>query len=158
LSIGSLMLVQSQLVVREAFALVATTFHARPPKEPGWPPSCRNCGAPLRVTPEVPLVVCPYCRADNVMLGVLLPHSVDVEVKQKESLDQILTRRRRARRRWQLGFVVALVLMGLGGRVIVDAVGRVRAADLPRHPPVNRAWSYEPPWVSAAGGPAPRPR
>jgi DNA-directed RNA polymerase subunit RPC12/RpoP len=147
-SVGLLLLVQSQLVMRAAFALVAATFHARPPEQPGWPPGCRHCGAPLAVTPEVPLVVCPYCRTDNVMLGVLLPHTVAVQVQQQESLDETLARRQRARRRWQLGFAIALLLMALGGHVIVSAVARVRAAHLPWHPPVDRPWRYEPAWVT----------
>jgi uncharacterized Zn finger protein (UPF0148 family) len=150
LSLGLVLLVQSQLVLRRAFALVTASFHARPPAQPGWPHSCRVCGAPLAIVADTPLVVCPYCQADNVVLGVLLPHTVDGANEQRHSLDAILTERRRARRRWRVGFALSLILIAAGGKVVLTTLGRVHASSLPRHAPVDRSWHYEPAWAKDA--------
>ena len=147
LSVGLLLLVQSQLALRRAFALVASSFHARPPERPGWPYGCRQCAAPLAVAAESPLAVCPYCQADNVVLGVLLPHAVAGAAEERGALDQVLAERARERRRWRLYFLLSLVLMAVGGKVVGDTLGRVRASRLPRHAPVDRSWRYEPAWV-----------
>jgi hypothetical protein len=142
--------VQSQLVLRRAFALVVASFHARPPEQPGWPHGCRVCDAPLPLGDETPLVICSYCRADNVLLGALLPHTVQRTKEQRLSLDALLAARTRARRRWRIAFAVSLVLILGGGRQIFDTLVRVRAAHQTRHAPVDRRWSYEPAWVRAA--------
>lgn len=147
LSVGTVLLVQSQLGLRRAFALVTSTFHARPPGQPGWPHGCRECGAPLAIAEEVPLVVCPYCHTDNVVLGVLLPHAIEATARERSSLDVVLTEHARARRRWRLGFLLSLVLIAAGGKVVGDTLGRVRASRLSRHAPVDRTWDYAPEWA-----------
>lgn len=40
---------------------------ARAPKRPGFPSTCRNCGAALEVPPNAYGVRCAYCRADNLV-------------------------------------------------------------------------------------------
>jgi LSD1 subclass zinc finger protein len=40
---------------------------AEPPKLPGGPARCRQCGAPLDVPPGATVVRCAYCRADSAV-------------------------------------------------------------------------------------------
>jgi hypothetical protein len=47
---------------------VGVAFAAGPPSEPGEPPNCRQCGAPLSVRPDDVLVRCIYCEAENIVL------------------------------------------------------------------------------------------
>ncbi len=46
---------------------VQASLAARPPKTPGGPALCRECGAALSVTPGELGVQCAYCRADNLV-------------------------------------------------------------------------------------------
>lgn len=149
LSIGMVLLLQSQLVLRRAFALITASFHTLPPEQPGGLHRCRICSAPLAVREDSdqPLVVCPYCQSDNVVLGVLLPHTVHAESEQRQSLDSLLIERRRARNRWRLGFVVSVLLILVGGKVVWTTLSSARASSLTRHAPADRSWSYEPDWV-----------
>ncbi|HND11191.1 MAG TPA: hypothetical protein PKI49_11055 [Pseudomonadota bacterium] len=149
MSLGMVLFLQSQLVLRRAFALISASFHALPPEDGQSAYRCRSCAAPI-VTPEQieePLFVCPYCRCDNVILGALLPHTVHTESEQRQSLDALLVERKRTRNRWRLGIVVSVLLIGAGGQVACSAIQRVKQSSLPRHAPVDRTWSYEPGWV-----------
>ncbi len=47
---------------------VGAAFAASPPKTPGEPPNCRQCGAPLSVRPDDVLVRCIYCAAESIVL------------------------------------------------------------------------------------------
>lgn len=40
---------------------------ARPPRLPGGPAECRNCGAPLDVPPGATVARCAYCRAESAV-------------------------------------------------------------------------------------------
>jgi hypothetical protein len=44
-----------------------TALVAAPPRIPGGPACCRQCGAPLDVPPNVFGVSCPYCCTDNLV-------------------------------------------------------------------------------------------
>jgi len=46
---------------------VGAAFAARPPSNPGEPPNCRQCGAPLSVRPDDVLVRCIYCEAESIV-------------------------------------------------------------------------------------------
>jgi|SRR5690349_8975772 len=48
-------------------ANVGVAFAARPPKAPGEPPHCRQCGALLSVQPDDVLVRCIYCEAESIV-------------------------------------------------------------------------------------------
>src|SRR5262249_26312834 len=63
---GLSLLVQGQLVGRAALRLVALRFRAVPPAREGDPSTCRRCGAPLAEAPEQLVVLCAYCRAENI--------------------------------------------------------------------------------------------
>jgi hypothetical protein len=46
---------------------VGVAFAASPPKAPGEPPNCRECGAPLAVGPDDVLVRCIYCETESIV-------------------------------------------------------------------------------------------
>ena len=46
---------------------VGAAFAATPPSAPGEPPNCRQCGAPLSVTPDDVLARCIYCEAESIV-------------------------------------------------------------------------------------------
>jgi hypothetical protein len=46
---------------------VGAAFAARPPKAPGEPPNCRQCGAPLSVEPDDVVVRCIYCETESIV-------------------------------------------------------------------------------------------
>ncbi|MEO8876858.1 MAG: hypothetical protein ABI461_14790 [Polyangiaceae bacterium] len=59
---------------------ILAALAARPPRTPGGPASCRNCGAPLFVEPGKSLVICDYCKTDN---AVRIETSIVTEATQK---------------------------------------------------------------------------
>ncbi|HEX4340772.1 MAG TPA: hypothetical protein VH062_32915 [Polyangiaceae bacterium] len=48
--------------------ILVAGLRARPPKLPGGPEECRECGAPLDVLPGASVARCAYCRADNAVV------------------------------------------------------------------------------------------
>jgi hypothetical protein len=46
---------------------VGAAFAAIPPSLPGEPPNCRQCGAPLSLSPDDILVRCLYCEAESIV-------------------------------------------------------------------------------------------
>jgi hypothetical protein len=46
---------------------VGVAFAANPPSNPGEPPNCRQCGAPLSVQPDDIVVRCLYCEAESIV-------------------------------------------------------------------------------------------
>ena len=46
---------------------VGAAFAASPPSTPGEPPNCRQCGAPLSVSPDDVVVRCIYCEAESIV-------------------------------------------------------------------------------------------
>jgi hypothetical protein len=48
-------------------ANVGAAFAAAPPSNPGEPPNCRQCGAPLSVHPNDVVVRCIYCEAESIV-------------------------------------------------------------------------------------------
>ena len=99
---------------------------ARPPQKPGFPATCRGCGAALDVPPGAFGVRCAYCQADNI---VSLPADwiSSVRAKQTTFHKSIITAvelankvRAEARAglpgaaKWSLGAVVVFGLIGRG--------------------------------------------
>ena len=99
---------------------------ARPPQKPGFPSTCRGCGAALDVPPGAFGVRCAYCQADNI---VSLPAEwiTSVDAKQATFHRSIITAvelankvRAEARAglptaaKWSLGAVVVFGLVGRG--------------------------------------------
>jgi LSD1 subclass zinc finger protein len=99
---------------------------ARPPQKPGFPSTCRGCGAALDVPPAAFGVRCAYCQADNI---VSLPAEwiTSVGAKQATFHRSIITAvelankvRAEARAglptaaKWSLGAVVVFGLVGRG--------------------------------------------
>ena len=112
---GLSLLVQAEVVGRAALRLVALRFHARPPSREGDPCECRVCGAPLSDGPEQVVVLCAYCRAENITDIDLRPEAEGV-TQQAGSLEATLDERLRVRRRyrWLSLLSGALLLAGAG--------------------------------------------
>ena len=66
------------------------------PSDPGHPPLCRRCCAPLRVGGSAAIATCAYCRTTNVIglaLGGFDPHRDTLEVRrvlERHTRDRVL--------------------------------------------------------------------
>ena len=72
-------------------AVLVTALAVRPPLTPGGPAHCRECGAPIDVAPEVLLVRCAYCRAENALRPRLRPVQKAVSAL-REGVEEAVTR------------------------------------------------------------------
>jgi hypothetical protein len=131
---------ERQVVHRQAFGLVVATFHAVRLESDEL--GCHNCGAPLAASSDAALIVCAYCRCDNVVLGLDLPPRVRAEARQAAALDVILAERVRSMRTWRWLSVAAVVLLVTGAALLSGPLRRAATVAAPRHPLVDRAWSY----------------
>jgi uncharacterized Zn finger protein (UPF0148 family) len=140
LTLGLVFWLAGQVVHRQAFGLVVAAFHAVKTSEDGL--VCRNCGAPLAVRPDTPLVVCAFCRCDNVVLGLELPARVDAEEGQATSLDKVLRERLRSMRTWRILSATSAALVVVGGLMLAEPLHRAAVSPAPPHPLIDRDWSY----------------
>jgi hypothetical protein len=123
---GLSLLVQAQVVGRAALRLVALRFHATPPAREGDPFECRVCGAPLSEGPEKVVVLCAYCRAENITGIDLRPQAEGME-QQAGSLEATLDERLRVRRRWRwLSLLSAVLLLAGAGAIYRTFLGPCR--------------------------------
>jgi uncharacterized Zn finger protein (UPF0148 family) len=83
---------------RKTLRVLAQSFGAVPPKAPGAPSTCRQCGAPLPDSGGAAFVRCVYCQAENV-LGVDPRPAAARTHTERSDLRQALGHRRRARLR-----------------------------------------------------------
>ena len=106
-------LLRAQVAGRAAVRLVTTRFAAVAPEVPGAPASCRHCGGPLPEVPSEQLVVlCAYCRSENV-LGTLLAPVARREEGQAGDLGAELRARLAQRRRYRLISLASLALLAM---------------------------------------------
>jgi hypothetical protein len=133
---------------RQAFGLVVASFHAVRIADDGL--GCHQCGAPLAVAPDTPLVPCAYCRSDNVVLGLDLHPRVSAEAAQAATLDQLLRARLRSIRVWRWLSLASAVLIVLGGVFLFEPLQRAFNDPGARHAPVDRDWSYSGPTLERA--------
>ncbi len=47
---------------------LVAALRAHPPETPGGPATCRSCGAPLAVAPNVSVAICSYCGAESAIV------------------------------------------------------------------------------------------
>lgn len=117
LTYGLSLVVQAQVIGRAALRILSLRFHATPPDREGDPFECRVCGAPLLDGPEKVVVICVYCRAENITGIDLQPRAERVE-KEAASLEATLVERLGARRRYRLLSLLSGVLLLIGGGAI----------------------------------------
>jgi hypothetical protein len=123
---GLSLLVRAQVVGRAALRLVALRFSAAPPVREGEPWVCRCCGAPLPEATERVVVLCAYCRAENVT-GIDLRPQADGMAQQAGDLAATLEERLRVRRRWRgLSLLSAVMLMAGAGALYGAFFGACR--------------------------------
>lgn len=118
-------LLQAQVAARAAVRVIATHFAARPPQRAGAPPDCRACGAPLPVEPDQLLVLCGYCRAENVT-GLNLVPVAAAQADQLGELRGALVERLRTRRRYRWLSLGALALLAVAAISLWPVRGALR--------------------------------
>jgi hypothetical protein len=70
LGIGGMHFLTSSLLLHRKPQMLRDLLSAQPPSEPGAPPLCRVCAAPLSLPPPPAVVVdcgCDHCGADNIV-------------------------------------------------------------------------------------------
>jgi hypothetical protein len=95
------------MVDRHALASLVIGFGARPPAQPGAPPRCRSCWAPLRAA-DATVVRCVFCGVSNIT-GVDLRALAGRTSEAQDSLEWAMSLRNMARRGWMLGAAFAAV-------------------------------------------------
>ncbi len=105
------------MVGRAALRLVALSFHAAPPTREGDPHECRVCGAPLADGPEKVVVLCAYCRAENITDIDLRPKA-GVAAEQASGLEATLDERLRTKRRYRFLSLISVALLVIGAVAI----------------------------------------
>lgn len=118
--------VRARLVDRQALRALTLRFAARAPLEPGAPPRCRVCGAPLASPARRVIAHCVYCDAENV-LGLALRRQGRAVTGMLDTLDDALARRRRARVAWSLLSALGVLLLPLGA--VAFAAGAHRSPE-----------------------------
>lgn len=102
---------------------------AKAPQRPGFPSTCRECGAALEVPAGAYGVRCAYCRADNL---VLLPAAwlARAGIKREHFHGSILEAvgKAKALRAEALGTVKLIAIGGAIGIVVMGIVGHVATA------------------------------
>jgi len=107
------LLVQAEVVGRAALRLVALSFGARPPAVKGDPPGCRTCGALLSTSGDHAVVLCAYCRAENITDIDLRPQA-SLASEETAGLESTLEERLRTRRRYRWLSLLAVALLAVG--------------------------------------------
>ena len=125
LSYGLLWLLQAHVARRAAVRIVATRFAAVPPAAAGEPFSCRRCSGPLSHSgPEVLLVLCRYCRSENI-LGTQLVPLAQVETNQAADLGTELSKRTAVERQYRLLALASLAMLAVSAWSVLDVAGSV---------------------------------
>jgi hypothetical protein len=122
------LVIQSRLVARRAVGLLAARFRARPPEAEGEGCACRHCGGPLPVVDDergASLVVCAYCRADNVVGLGLAQEALD-DQRQARELDALVAERAAERRLWVRRTTLSIVGLVATPYFLADLVLRAR--------------------------------
>jgi hypothetical protein len=122
---------------RGALRLLTLGFGALAPAREGDPAQCRLCLAPLPIEGMGGVVLCRYCRAENIA-GLDLRPVIDSERGEQKPLIEALRRYRREKRLWLALSLVAVVL--LGGWAWATKEYAVRMANRPRPAPGQSWW------------------
>lgn len=134
--------VEGQVVHRRAFALLVASFRARVLDAKRGLLGCRCCGAPLGARSDELVATCVYCRSESVLVGLDIP--VHRHEGQARSLRELAVERVRSMRTWRGLGVVAFCMALAGVALLAGPVLQVTNDSAPRHPSIDRPWSYEP--------------
>lgn len=85
---------------------IRSQLAARPPREPGSLPSCRECGAPVAIAPGEISCTCLYCGTDSIVTDVPLGAIVG---ERQEALETLADATRAVRVR---AWLVRLAVLG----------------------------------------------
>lgn len=135
--------VEGQVVHRRAFALLVASFRARVLDAERGLLGCRQCGAPLGARADELVATCLYCRSESLLVGLDIP--VHRHEAQSQSLQALAVERVRSIRTWRALGAVAVLTALMGVLLLAGPVTRAVRDHAPRHEPVDRPWSYEPP-------------
>ena len=100
LVIDGFFLSRVRMVDRRALASLVTAFGAKPPANPGEPPRCRACSAPLRES-NATVVRCVFCGVSNIT-GVDLRAVANRTEESEDSLEAAMQERNAQRWKWRL--------------------------------------------------------
>lgn len=122
-SLGLQLWLRTRVATRAAIRLVSLRYRARPPAAEDGPWACRLCGGPLPEEPDGLLVLCVYCRAEN-LTGLALREDSDQMEAQAGALEITLRESVARRRRHRLATLAAAALFGLSTAALASAFPR----------------------------------
>jgi hypothetical protein len=119
---------------------------ARPPKQPGMPATCRQCGGALSPAPGATFSRCPFCRTDNLLtmpaswISSMRAHADRLGKEVRDARDAWRAERGRLRTSLVLRAIVGMLVAGLP----TSCIGMIGP---------SRMWSEYTPVEYAAGPP-----